>query len=209
MPGRLGRVSRDHLKGHQRAFEAQTLAQLATGQHQGSARSFQPGLSHTTTRTPTGDIHPVHAAGFWEALAQARRSKAFLPSMDRTVLVMVRDAHEVRKLLAPDHPAGFRDATRTAVEHRIDQFAAMDQHQRTRLGHRLTGAGGFSFNTLVHLTRHGGLHIPATTAIALTKGIRSSGDGLGFQRGQGPMVGHLTPHNAGEIRLNSKRIHNP
>jgi hypothetical protein len=94
---------------------------------------------------------------------------------------MVWDAHEIRQLPAPDHPAGFRYATRTAVKHRIDQFAAMDQHQRTRLSHRLTGAGGFSFNTLIHLTRHSGLHIPSTTATALTQGIGPSGNGLGLQ----------------------------
>jgi hypothetical protein len=100
--------------------------------------------------------------------------------MDRTVLVMVWDAHEIRELLTPDHPAGFSDATRTAVKHRINQFAAMDQHQRTGLSHRLAGTGGFSLNTPVHLTCDAGLHIPSTSATALPKGIGPSSDGLGF-----------------------------
>jgi hypothetical protein len=69
------------------------------------------------------------------------------------------------------------------VKHRIDQFAAMDQHQRSGLSYRLACADGFSLNTLIHLTRHGGLHIPSTTTTALPKGIRPRGDGLGLQSG--------------------------
>jgi hypothetical protein len=96
---------------------------------------------------------------------------------------MVWDAHEIRQLPAPDHPAGFRYATRTAVKHRIDQFAPMDQDQRAGISNRLAGAVGFSLNTAVHLTRHSGLHIPSTTATALTQGIGPSGNGLGLQGG--------------------------
>jgi hypothetical protein len=59
----------------------------------------------------------------------------------------------------------------------------MYQHQRTGISNRLAGAGGFSFNTAVHLTRHSGLHIPSTTATALTQGISPSGNGLGLQGG--------------------------
>jgi hypothetical protein len=95
------------------------------------------------------------------------------------------------------------------VKHRVDQFSAMDKHQRTGIGDGLASAGSFSLNTAVHLTSHSGLHIPTTATTALAQGIGTGSDGLGPKGGQGPMVGHFTTHNARERCLDAERVHNP
>ena len=129
--------------------------------------------------------------------------------MDRAVLVVIGNAHQIGQLVSPHHAAGFRDAAGTAVEHRIDQLAAVHQHQGTGAGHRLAGAGGLRLHPAVDLAGHGGLHIPATTAAALLQGIGPSGHRLGLQSSQGPGMGHLAADHTGQIGLDPKLVHHP
>ena len=129
--------------------------------------------------------------------------------MHRTVLVMVRHAHQIRELIAPDHAAGLGDPAGTAVENSIDQPTAVNQHQGAGAGHSLTGAWGFGLDTEVHLAGHRGFQVPATAAAALLKGIGARSDGLSLESGQRPPMGHLTAHHTHQVGLDTESIDGP
>ena len=129
--------------------------------------------------------------------------------MHRTVLVVVRHAHQVGELVAPDHAAGLRDATGTAVEHSIDQLAPMHQHQGAGAGDRLAGARGFGLDAEIHLAGHRGLQVPAPPAAALLQGIGARSHSLSLQGSQRPLMGHLTAHHTHQVRLDAEGVDGP
>ena len=126
--------------------------------------------------------------------------------MHRTVVVVVRHAHQIRELGSPDLTAGLGGPTGTAVKHSIDEAPAMHQHQRTRGGHRFEGAGSLRLNPFVNLAAHRGPHVEIPLAAALAQGIGAGRHGLGLKSGQRPLRRHFTADNAGQVGLDAQLV---
>jgi hypothetical protein len=71
-------------------------------------------------------LQALDASGFTKEITQRIIIKTFVPAMHRTVLIVIRNADQVGKLIAPNLTTGFGCTTRAAVKHSIDQPASVD-----------------------------------------------------------------------------------
>ena len=132
--------------------------------------------------------------------------EALVPSVHRAVVVVIANAHQIGQLLAPHLAAGLGRPTRAAVEHRIDQTAAMHQNQGSGGIDGLPSAWGLRFDALVHLAGNGGFHIEVALFAPLPEGVGACGNRLGLERGERPAGRHLTAHHTGQIGLDPKPV---
>ena len=196
-----GELSIQQLEAHLRAAQAKPAAQLGPGHHQGAARAHHPGLADAAAAGGGQHLDPIHAAGFAEGPQQHRRLEALLPGVHRAGLVEIGNAHQIRELLAPDVTAVLGAAAAAAVEHRVGELAAEDQHLAAGGGNRFAGGGGFSLHPLVDLAADRGTQVERSGRFSLAQGIGTGGDRLSAQGGLRPTGRHLTAHHAGQIQL--------